>query len=324
MLRVRWVFGRLGCGPPPFFLVFGLFSVNIPYMANVSYIEIPEHLIILFNKLIKQVDKKKTGSVAKQGHLMSRAQKKKVSTRSLLPVIRDYWAGLSDAQKLAWKNAGAESSYNGWNLFVQDTAYRLKYEIEGVATPSTLHQYKVGKIVIAAPADDVKLVQYHPYKYYRLKKITGTKAQYEDVAIYERLVLPLSIGLSFKTDLTPQSEEAYARFYATIKSHYQGRNIDTNFVIDLPFEADWTRETLNCTEVLGVARDYNLWLDIHDCRGELFFDNIRAVHTGTNWARDFRCNDVNNRLTKVNYQIEPSWEEQLLPAGAAFDSVYPE
>lgn len=58
-------------------------------------------------------------------------------------------------------------------------------------------------------------------------------------------------------------------------------------------------------------------------RGWLEWDNVLAKHTGTNYARDYRCTDVNNELTSVNYQIEKSWEEQFLPSHTAFDSVYP-
>lgn len=291
-------------------------------MAVVGSFTIPDEILVLFNNLVRRVDSRRYGAVAQQGHLLSREKKLKVSTRSLLPVISDYWRGLTTTEQNNWKSAGASNTLNGWNLFVQDTAYRLKYGLPGLATPSDLHQYKVGKIEIAAPATGATIAQYHPNRYYKLKKVTGSKALYVDFAINEALVLPLEIGLSYKSALTSQSGNSYARFYAVIKSHYQGRDIETTFSIELSLSASWTRETLNCTEVIGVARSYELWLDLHDVRGQFYFDNIRAYHTGTNWARDHRCNDVNNDLSKINYQIEKSWEEQYLPTGSAFDSVY--
>jgi len=192
----------------------------------------------------------------------------------------------------------------------------------GVATPSDIYQYKVGKILIEAPATAAKIAQYHPNRYWKLKKVQGTKALYTDVAVDELLMLPLSIGLSYKTNLTAQSGGAYARFLAVVTSHYQGNDIDTPFTIEIPLTTGWTRSTLDVTEVIGVARSYELWIDLYSVRGEFYFDNVRAYHTGTNWARDFRCNDVNNNLSRINYQIEKSWEEQLLPTGSAYDSVY--
>ena len=291
-------------------------------MALVGAYDIPDEFIRLFNALVRRVDTRRFGAAAMQGHLLSKEKKLNVSTRSLLPQISSYWQGLTTTEQNNWKSAGAANSLNGWNLFVQDTAYRLKYGLFGLATPSDLHQYKAGKIQIDSPATAAKIVQYHPNRYFKLKKVPGTKALFEDIAINEKLVLPLNIGLSYKTDLTAQSGGAYARFYANVKSHYQGNDIETPFTIEIPLSTDWARQTLSCTEVIGVARSYDLWIDLHDVRGSLFFDNVRAYHTGTNWARDHRCNDVNNDLSKINYQIEKSWEEQLLPTGSAFDSVY--
>jgi hypothetical protein len=91
----------------------------------------------------------------------------------------------------------------------------------------------------------------------------------------------------------------------------------------LTLRSGWQRQTVALTEALGVVRSYNIYLEFVDVRGWLEWDNVLASHTGTNWARDYRCNDVNNTLTRANYQIEKSWEEEFLPVGCAFDSVYP-
>ena len=293
-------------------------------MAVVGSFDIPEEFLRLFNNLVRRVDTRRHGAVAQQGHLLSRQKKLNVSNRSLLPQISEQWATLDTTQKNAWKSAGSANNLNGWNLFVQDTAYRIKYGLSGLATPSDLHQYKCGKIEIASPASSAKLVQYHPNRYWKLQKVAGSKALYTDIAINEKLVLPLDIGLSYKSNFIEQSDDAYVRFYAIITSHYQGRDIETVSGFDIPFSTDWARQTIECSEVLGLARSYELWLDFFDVRGEFYWDNLRSYHTGTNWARDYRCNDVNNNLSKINYQIEKSWEEQLLPSGSAFDSVYPD
>ena len=292
-------------------------------MALVSAMEVPPELLRLFNELLRVNDARRYGSVAKRGHLLSKAQSRAVSTRSLLPEISALWAGLSSGEKLAWKTAGEQSSYNPWNLFVQDTAYRLKYGIPGIATPSNYHQYKVGRLEINSPAAGARLAQYHPIVYWKLQKVRGSKALYIDQKITEKFALPLEIGISYRSDLTLTSGEATAEFYAEVTSSYQGRDIITKVGFDLALQTGWTRQTALCTEVLGAARSYNLFINFGNVRGYFEWDNLESNHTGTNYARDFRCSDVNNTLTRSNYQIEKSWEEEFLPTGSAFDSVYP-
>lgn len=292
-------------------------------MAQVGALQIPPELIELMRNLISPTSNRRTGSVRKAGYLPSRARVNNLTQRSLLPQLRDMWNELTYLEQTRWKQAAGTTGMNGWNLFVQDTAYRLKYGIPGIATPSNLHQYKVGRIEIAAPAERVLLVQYHPELYYVSKKMRGPTQLREDVAVHERLTLPLLIGCSYRCNLVPTREDYRARFYATIFSSYQGRTIETEVGFDFDIESDWQRDTAQLTEVIGVARAYNLRLELDGVRGWLEWDNVVAQHTGSNYARDKRCNDVNNELTKVNYQIEKSWEEQFLPHGTAFDSVYP-
>lgn len=291
-------------------------------MALTGFLEVPEELKILFQQLVRVNDAQRYGSVAKQGYFPTPYQKLKISTRSLLPRISELWNGLDTTQQNAWKLAGSQTNMNGWNLFVQDTAYRLKFGISGLATPSIYHQYKVGKIEINSPANGALLAQYHPAQYYKLSKVPGSKALYTDVKITEFLRLPLEVGLSFRSDLVSFGDEPIAEFYAEITSSYQGRDIITKVGFTIPLSSGWTRETATISEVIGVARSYNLWLNFNNVRGSFYWDNVLAYHSSNNFARDFRCTDVNNELTRINYMIEKSWEEEFLPNGTAFGSVY--
>lgn len=293
-------------------------------MATIGGLEVPEELLVLFRQLVRINDQYRYGSVAKIGHLLSKEKKLNVSTRSLLPQISAMWALITDEQKEEWKRCAVYSAYNPWNLFVQDTAYRLKYGLDGVAVPSPYHQYKVGHLDINAPADEALLAQYHPASYYIQRKVKGTKALYEDVKIEEHLTLPLSLGLSYRSELVATSPEYIAKFYATIYSSYQGRTIETQVGFDLDLETGWQRDVASCADVLGVVRFYDLFIEFVNIRGWFEWDNLEVIHSGSNYGRDWRCSDVNNTLTRVNYQIEKSWEEITLPSGAAFDSVYPQ
>jgi len=292
-------------------------------MALVGALTVPPELEELWNKLFNVADNRRRGAIRKTGYLTSRQKVSNLTTRSLLPAIRDLRDGLAPAEIEAWKTAAAASGQNWWNLFVQDTSYRMKYGIAGLATPSPLHQYKVGRIEIAAPATRVKLAQFHPIKYYVSKKMRGATSVYEDLPVIEKLILPLTIGLSYRSSLGSAGSSPKAEFYAIIYSSYQGRTIETKIGLNLSLSSEWTRATVAATEVIGVARYYNLFIELTDCSGWFEFDNILAQHTGTNYARDKRCMDVNNELTRTNFQIEKSWEEQFLPTGSGFDSVYP-
>lgn len=292
-------------------------------MAQVGYIDIPPELVTQFQQLLSPTSSRRTGAIRKSGYLPSRAQVVKLTQRSLLPEISARWAALSVMEQNQWKIAAAVSKMSGWALFVQDTSYRIKYGITGNATPSIYHQFKVGRIEINAPADRALLAQYHPERYFVSKKMRGNTTQRVDVAINEILKLPLEVGLSYRAQLTATAADPVARFYAIIYSSYQGRTIETEVGFDLQKNSVWTQNTAAASGVIGTPRYYNLWLEFNRVRGWFEWDNVRAYHTGTNYARDTRCTDVNNELSKVNFQIEKSWEEQFLPAGAAFDSVYP-
>jgi len=293
-------------------------------MAQTGALEIPPELIEQFRALLSPTSNRRTGAIRKHGYIPSKAQILKLTTRSLLPQIKELWDGLTLPQKNAWKIAGAATGMNGWNLFVQDTAYRLKWGISGLAAPSSLHQYKVGRVQISLPAEKVVLAQYHPIKYYVSKKMRGNTTLREDVAITEKLVLPLEIEMSYRAALSETREDYEARFYAVVYSSYQGRTIETEIGFNFDISTGWTRATATLPEVIGVARYYNLWIVLDGVYGWFEFDNVVSRHSGTNYARDTRCTDVNNEPTRVNFQIEASWEEQFLPSGTAFSSVYPD
>lgn len=292
-------------------------------MAQTSALDVPPELVELFHKIVSPSDTRRTGSVRKHGYLQSRAKALSLTNRSLLPAIRDLRDALTPAEIAAWKSAALAGRQNWWNLFVQDTSYRLKYDIDGLATPSTLHQYKVGRIEIAAPAERVLLTQYHPRKYFVNKKMRGNTTIREDVPVYENFQLPLRIETSYRANLVPLRAAPKARFWAVVTSRYQGRNIETEVGIDFELSTGWTRKGATINEVIGEAVYYQLFIELDGVRGAFEWDNVVARHTGTNWARDWRCTDVNNELTRVNWQIEKSWEELFLPYKTGFDSIYP-
>lgn len=292
-------------------------------MAVVGFQDVPAEWYGLLNKAITPLGRQTSGAIRYSGKLTPEKKRFDVPNRSLLPQVAESWRALSAPERADWIEAGTQTNMNGWNLFTQDTCYRIKYGKTGIAIPSNIHQYKVGRLEVDAPASQASIIQHHPNVWFIFKKVQGTKSQYYEQRIEERLQLPLQIGLSYRTDFSSTGGGSYVKFYALITSHYQGQDIETELAIDLPLTADWTRETATSNEVLGVARWYDLRIDCYNVRGVIEFDNLQSLHTGTNFGRDIRCNNVNTPLSNIYFQIGKAWEENILPAGAGFDSVYP-
>lgn len=255
--------------------------------------------------------------------LNSYRRKKGVSQKSLLPVCSVAWASLSSAQKLAWSTAGSYCNLTGWRLFVRDYVYRVINEIEGIATPNNIHQALVGQLQIDSPADELKIIQPHPSTYYISKKVAGTKNQYEPIAVNERLILPLQIGLSYKSNLVKTEDDGFAKFYAIVRRLYQGNNIDHFLTIDLDLQTDWKTQIATLSNILGQYTSYVLYFHLYHLTGTLLVDNIKVNHSGSNWVRDPSCQDIHQDFTRAFYQVPAHWSALIIPNGAYFESVYP-
>jgi hypothetical protein len=232
------------------------------------------------------------------------------------------WQAFSDAERLAWKDAGAMTGLNGWQLFVQDQCIRIINDLAGVSTPVLEHQSWVGEIKITAPASEIKLVQLHPASYFVMHKVHGTKSQYEPVLVSEGFGLPLKIGLSYKSNLTASGANPYARFYAKIWNSYQGQDDEHIVNIELDLVDDWKIVSETLSSLRGTTIGYTLYIELHDVTGELYVDNIIAEHNAQNWARDYFMKSFAVSFTKAFYQIPKNWAAEILPDGAEYDSVY--
>jgi len=292
-------------------------------MSRTTYISIPSGLEDLYYGSVQSNSRFILPRIGRKVTAFSRRQRKGMSQKSLLPQVAAAWNALSDQQRSDWATAAAVCGMKGWNLFVKDKCYRIINEIPGNATPSTLHQALVGKLYIEAPADELKIIQPHPSSYYILQKVTGKKAMYEPVAVNEPLVLPITISLSFKSDLVSQGGGSFARFYAIIRELYQGRNIDHEHIINLPLSAGWNTQSSAFYGTYGRYTSYALYFWLYNVRGSLLVDNIKATHSSQNWARDTKCDDINAVFSKTFYQVPKHWAAITLPAGASYESTYP-
>lgn len=291
-------------------------------MAKTSLLIIPPGLDVTYSKSLQSGDRWTIPHIKCKRVFTSRRTKKGLSQKSLFVSLSPVWAGFSDAEKLAWTNAGAVCDMSGFKLLVQDTASRRANDIEGLATPNLLHQNRVGKIEIEAPAVGLTILQLHPQSYYINKKVTGTRSQYEPKLVTENLSLPVNIAISYKSNLSSAGTDPYAKFYIIVYSNYQSLTIENVCVIPFSLIHDWERLTATINGVKGQVRGYTAFIQIHDAQGTLLFDNVEIYHSGLNWARDPFCNSIKTTFTKMFYQIPKHWAPEEVISGAFYDSVY--
>ena len=135
-------------------------------MAKTSYIDIPPGLEAQFYGTLKSGDRFTIPRIIRNQTIISRKKKKGLTQKSMLPQIATAWQALSDADRTDWTTAAAVCGMRGYTLFVKDKALRIINEMAGNATPSILHQAKVGELKIEAPAEEIKIYQPHPESYW--------------------------------------------------------------------------------------------------------------------------------------------------------------
>lgn len=291
-------------------------------MANLTYQDInPADEQQFFKGLNPQSQflysrmKKKTG-------IFSRKKIKALSARSFLPTISSLWATLTPTEKALWTTCGAYSGLNGWRSFVAEQSIRLKLGLSVPNTPVISHQAWVGHLSIGGSATQIQIAQYHPSSYYVHQKVVGKKGLYAPVLVSESMSLPLTIGISYRANLSAVGGSQFASFYAVVRSSYQG--VDRENVVEIPFTNDnsWHTQTAILSSVRGYIIGYTLYIRIFGYTGDFYFDNVKAIHGSVNWVRDKNCTNIKQSFTNQYYQIPKHWVALEIPSGAVYDSDY--
>jgi hypothetical protein len=291
-------------------------------MAKTGYIDLDSAQEEAFFGILNSGDRFISPHVRRKVSLLSARKKKGITQRSLLPAIAEIWASFTTEQKTAWNTAGSYCNLTGWKTFVRDQCYRIVNDISGQATPNNYHQGLVGQLTIETPADELKIIQPHPFAYYISKKVAGKKGMYLPYLISEKLVLPLQIGLSYKADLTQTEADGFAKFYAIVRRLYQGQNLNQILEINLDLQTDWKTSTATLSYILGQYTSYSLYFHLYHLTGTLLVDNIKSVHSLQNWSRDPSCQDIHADFTRAFYQVPKHWSALIIPDGSFFESVY--
>lgn len=292
-------------------------------MAKTVSIQIADELKNQYNSTLQRRDRFELGVIQSQRAPITDAAKKKIKELSQFQFFGALWRALSEVEKQVWKDAAVFSSLSGWQLFVSDNSARIKASLPLDVPPNVLWQVWAGYIKIESPATEIILRQEHPQKYWTAKKVKGQSWKNELFLLQENFNLPLEIQVRYKSSLVATGSTQSARFFARVWSSYQGQDIYTDLEITVDPDTDWVLGTATLSTVIGHVIGYSLNIEIIGYTGEFLFDNIRAIHTGTNWTFDPRCDNISKTFTKAFAVVPPYWVPLSLPPGATYYSELP-
>lgn len=291
-------------------------------MAKTSYQDIPVEYQNLIKKNLNIGERFIIPRVQVKKIISRRKLIKGITQKSKLKEIGEAWATLSAGQKTDWENAGLVVGLTSFKAFTKEYILRLQNSLSPITSPSIFRHGKVGQIHIESPANNLRIQQDHPQKYYINKKVRGKRAMYEPALVTEYVSFPLTLKISYKSNLTTTSGNNKHRIYIFMISNYQGRDIETIKEIELDLVTDWKTSELEITSIFGVFRYYKIVIDMQNVRGDFYFDNVKLFHSGKNWVRDSQCNDIHQDFTKAFYQVSKHWIADIIDDGANFESVY--
>ncbi len=291
-------------------------------MAKTSYIDPNKGNIDRYWEIFRTADRFSFARVVAKKLFLNEAQKQSLRDRSYLKTIGEIWAIFTSEQQAAWKAISKSRRKNGWQAFVKDQSIRIKASLPGHAEPNIYHQGYCGIIIVPESAGEFELQQEHPNTYFVQRKVVGKKSMYEAVPVLENLYLPITLQVSYKSELTAENGNAVAVFRARVLSHYQGRDIITDCEIPISLTQDWTQATATLTDVIGVARSYYLSIYFKDVNGHFYFDNVSITHAGQNWARDPQCEKIEQNFTRSFQQVAKNWSEKIANSAVTYGSGY--
>lgn len=214
--------------------------------------------------------------------------------RSSVSGLAALWNALTSAEQSAWDDAGYWAQKSGWDLFAQDTIYRLDHNIPGVATPNLYHQYKLGEIKMTGAGQEVRLTQFYGGDFN------------SNVAWAMNVLCALSSA----------GAGSYAKWIVKVKTGYWLDDINGPEVIT--YEYDLTEFTswdyISDSYLDGFIAGNNVSFEIHiyNMTGSLYIDGMEFDHDDQNFAVDWQCDN-----------IEISWLRNIVSGGSVVQSIYP-
>jgi hypothetical protein len=303
-------------------------------MARVQSVDFPDELRDLYNKTYEKRDRFILGVVQSHKHLLSRTQKNLLRRTaivnspqqgrgSLFKYLSPFWRSLTNEAKNNWRERAVFSHWTNWQLFISDSAARIRNDISFPVLPKEETQVHAGIISISPPDSKVIIEQEHPQDYYISSRIRGGKGKREVVHVRETFSLPLSFTISYSSDLSAVGSFQEFRIFARIWHSYQGEDLYTDLDLQVSSSSDWVRVSSSISKIKGILISYSLIIHIEGYTGEVFFDNIKIVHSGTNWARDKICKEINKNFIKGFAVVLPNWRAAAIGEHSVFFSDFP-
>lgn len=259
-------------------------------MPRVYGITLPAGIEIIYSKTLKMYDITVNCNVGKNRRFVSREMKYNLKQFSKLYDVAFAWSFFNQTQKDAWYTAAQAIDVNGYSLYTQDKIYRIMNSIPGNATPSTYHQYLVGRLNIDAPEDHAVVTQYH---------VTA-------------ISLPATLAVSYKTNFTAVGPNPSVRFILRTLRYSGGKNITEEAEMTIPLVQDWDRQTIMVDPKQGTMGEWSIEIQAVDVIGELLFDNVFVNFDGDVRSWDPLCDDV------TQY-----WIPTDVSPDVTFESIYP-
>ena len=291
-------------------------------MAKTQSLDIPPGQEFLHRQSIQQRDRFILGVVQSQTRIAPLPEKQRLRSQSIFRILSPYWQALTDDEKASWSLSGATSGLTGWQAFISENSGARRIGQTIPVDPSNFHTGNVGLIASVSNDSHFSAIQFHPQKYLVTRPVPGQTWKSELVTITESFAFPLTLRLRYLFSVQGTGTGAVARYFARVTTSYQGEDIVRDYPITLVPGAAWREVTLTITGQLGFFVGYELHLEMINHSAFLYFDNIEANHSGTNWARDPKCNQVDRIFTRAFSLVSPYWVVQRSTNLSSFNSDY--
>ena len=235
--------------------------------------------------------------------------------RSFFDQASVLWNQATSAKQARWNTAGAVCGLTGYQLFVQDTSYRLANNLPGLASPSIYHQYKVLHGHINTLGSGLDLTQIHWSEYDRWIKNPGQKNAYTLTTITESVTAPIKVEFMYNADLEAGPTFHYCEFTITCWGKKDGFNTSDEQSFELPLVTGWTQISESFSPDLDSIRSYSVQLYFYRVLGDIWIDNFNFEHDGQNWAFDpflddpWAPNIYDEPWTYYNYDTDDDSED---------------
>jgi len=287
-------------------------------MAKAVDFDTTQEIEDLMEKALKIKRKDYDPSFDRKNIIWRKRNLKVFTEKSWLTEISVLWATLTTIQKTAWETAGAVCNLTGYQLFTQDTSYRLENSLSGVATPNNIYQYKVIHVYNANANWYLSFSQCHRESYDLFIKNPNQKNAYTPTPITENFVPPLKVEFYYKADLTPNPAGNTFHVTVCLVGMKDGVRVTDYQNVELNPSTDWIKFSQDFNLDVDYIYYYYVTIYMFKYTGEAFFDNFNIEHDSQNFAINPSCDDI-FRLAYIHLGFKYyAWEQ----SGGGGDSYF--